>query len=286
MGAAQPLAAVMAGALMLAVECQPSRIDMRLENRLSGLAAPKVSMRRLQHRRAPGRQRSRLRRPGSEMPPNNYPNSCGEADVPDAVTDQTSAHDPAQRLSAQSAGPRPNGERRSPTPKAPPEPPSWRWREQVRGNARPSSRQGVDRARLRQQYSSIAKEAGVANAFDYPGFVQAYIRPLFCRRQRPLPLGSAVRRPEDIFQDRCQGQRVDASTTRSCIDWIDKARKRIRFQGLPARICWVGLGQRHRLGLAFNAMVANGEIKAPVVIGRDHLDSGSVASPIVKPKAC
>ena len=124
----------------------------------------------------------------------------------------------------------------------------------------------------------MAKEMGVANAFDFPGFVPAYIRPLFCRGIGPFRWAALSGDPEDIY-------RTDAKVKELMPDnphlhnWLDMARERIRFQGLPARICWVGLGDRHRLGLAFNEMVASGELKAPIVIGRDHLDSGSVASP-------
>jgi urocanate hydratase len=124
----------------------------------------------------------------------------------------------------------------------------------------------------------MAKEEGLDNAFDFPGFVPAYIRPLFCRGIGPFRWAALSGDPEDIY-------RTDARVKELLPDnkhlhhWLDMARKRIRFQGLPARICWVGLGDRHRLGLAFNEMVAKGELKAPVVIGRDHLDSGSVASP-------
>ena len=124
----------------------------------------------------------------------------------------------------------------------------------------------------------VAKDEGVAHAFDFPGFVPAYVRPLFCRGIGPFRWAALSGDPEDIY-------RTDAKVKELIPDdphlhrWLDMARERIAFQGLPARICWVGLGQRHRLGLAFNEMVASGELKAPIVIGRDHLDSGSVASP-------
>jgi urocanate hydratase len=123
-----------------------------------------------------------------------------------------------------------------------------------------------------------AKDAGVADAFDFPGFVPAYIRPLFCRGVGPFRWVALSGDPEDIFRT---DQRVKEllPDDRHLHNWLDMARQRIHFQGLPARICWVGLGDRHRLGLAFNEMVARGEVKAPIVIGRDHLDSGSVASP-------
>ena len=124
----------------------------------------------------------------------------------------------------------------------------------------------------------VAKDAGVADAFDFPGFVPAYIRPLFCRGIGPFRWAALSGDPEDIYRTDAKVKEllpVDAHLHQ----WLDMARARIRFQGLPARICWVGLGDRHRLGLAFNDMVASGELKAPIVIGRDHLDAGSVASP-------
>ena len=139
-------------------------------------------------------------------------------------------------------------------------------------------RRGVPTFDYGNNIRQMAKEAGVAEAFDFPGFVPAYIRPLFCRGIGPFRWAALSGDPEDIF-------RTDAKVKELMPDeghlhhWLDMAKSRIKFQGLPARICWVGLGDRHRLGLAFNEMVAKGELKAPIVIGRDHLDSGSVASP-------
>jgi urocanate hydratase len=124
----------------------------------------------------------------------------------------------------------------------------------------------------------MAREAGVADAFDFPGFVPAYIRPLFCRGIGPFRWAALSGDPEDIFRTDAKVKEL-LPADRHLHNWLDLAKSRIKFQGLPARICWVGLGDRHRLGLAFNEMVANGELKAPIVIGRDHLDSGSVASP-------
>jgi urocanate hydratase len=124
----------------------------------------------------------------------------------------------------------------------------------------------------------MAKEEGVADAFDFPGFVPAYIRPLFCRGIGPFRWAALSGDPQDIFSTDARVKEL-LPENRHLHNWLDMAGKRIRFQGLPARICWVGLGDRHRLGLAFNDMVARGEVKAPIVIGRDHLDSGSVASP-------
>jgi urocanate hydratase len=124
----------------------------------------------------------------------------------------------------------------------------------------------------------MALEEGVANAFDFPGFVPAYIRPLFCRGVGPFRWAALSGDPEDIYKTDEKVKEL-LPENRHLHHWLDMARQRITFQGLPARICWVGLGDRHRLGLAFNEMVARGEVKAPIVIGRDHLDSGSVASP-------
>ena len=122
------------------------------------------------------------------------------------------------------------------------------------------------------------KERASTNAFDFPGFVPAYIRPLFCRGIGPFRWAALSGDPEDIYRTDAKVKELMPDDTH-LHNWLDMARARIKFQGLPARICWVGLGDRHRLGLAFNEMVANGELKAPIVIGRDHLDSGSVASP-------
>ncbi|HUN99177.1 MAG TPA: urocanate hydratase, partial [Bradyrhizobium sp.] len=124
----------------------------------------------------------------------------------------------------------------------------------------------------------VAREEGVADAFDFPGFVPAYIRPLFCRGIGPFRWVALSGDPEDIYRTDAKVRELLPDDTR-LHNWLEMARTRIRFQGLPARICWVGLGDRHRIGLAFNEMVAKGELKAPIVIGRDHLDSGSVASP-------
>jgi urocanate hydratase len=196
---------------------------------------------------------------------------------PDVVTDQTSSHDPAN-------GYLPKGwnvaewERRRET--APSE---------VAAAARTSIAEHV-RAMLAFHHMGIptldygnnirqvAKDAGVADAFAFPGFVPAYIRPLFCRGVGPFRWAALSGDPEDIYRTDAKVKELMPSAAH-LHNWLDMARTRIRFQGLPARICWVGLGDRHRLGLAFNEMVARGELKAPIVIGRDHLDAGSVASP-------
>jgi urocanate hydratase len=276
MGGAQPLAAVMAGASCLAIECQPSRIEMRLRTGYLDRATESLDE-ALEIVARSCRDRTPvsvgLLGNAAELLPDLYARGVR----PDLLTDQTSAHDPIN-------GYLPKG---------------WtleRWaamREQdptqVESAARESMAQhvqamldfqaaGVPTVDYGNNIRQMAKEAGVANAFDFPGFVPAYIRPLFCRGVGPFRWVALSGDPEDIA-------RTDAKVKELIPDnphlhnWLDMAARKIRFQGLPARICWVGLGDRHRLGLAFNAMVASGELKAPIVIGRDHLDSGSVASP-------
>jgi urocanate hydratase len=276
MGGAQPLAAVMAGASCLAVECQPSRIAMRLK---TGYLDRQTS--KLDEALEIINRSCRDRTPVSVGLLGNaaeiYPELVRRGVRPDAVTDQTSAHDPVN-------GYLPRGWTLE----------QWDW-------ARAHDRKGVERAAkksMAEQVNSMlelykagvptfdygnnirqmAKDEGVADAFAFPGFVPAYVRPLFCRGIGPFRWVALSGDPEDIY-------RTDAKVKELIPDnvhlhaWLGMARKKIKFQGLPARICWVGLGDRHRLGLAFNQMVANGELKAPIAIGRDHLDSGSVASP-------
>jgi len=193
------------------------------------------------------------------------------------VTDQTSAHDPIN-------GYLPRGwtlaqwqERRERDPKAVDKAARASMAVHVRAML-DFHRAGVPTLDYGNNIRQMAKEEGVADAFDFPGFVPAYIRPLFCRGIGPFRWAALSGDPEDIFRTDAKVKEL-MPDDRHLHNWLDMARARIRFQGLPSRICWVGLGDRHRLGLAFNAMVASGELKAPVVIGRDHLDSGSVASP-------
>jgi urocanate hydratase len=196
---------------------------------------------------------------------------------PDAVTDQTSAHDPIN-------GYLPRGwtiadweARRTSDPKGVEHAAKVSMAEHVRAMLA-FHRMGIPTVDYGNNIRQMAKDEGVKDAFDFPGFVPAYIRPLFCRGIGPFRWAALSGDPEDIF-------RTDEAVKALMPDdahlhnWLDMAREKIRFQGLPARICWVGLGDRHRLGLKFNEMVASGELKAPIVIGRDHLDSGSVASP-------
>jgi len=276
MGGAQPLAATMAGASMLAIECQQDRIDRRLETGYLDTRASSVDEAlELIDKSVNDHEPVSIGLLGNAA--EILPELVQRGIRPDAVTDQTSAHDPAN-------GYLPIG---------------WsvdKWIEQrnsdpdgVAAAARKSMAVHV-RAMLDFHAAGIpvfdygnnirqeALDEGVENAFDFPGFVPAYIRPLFCRGVGPFRWAALSGDPEDIYK-------TDAKVKELIPDdmhlhgWLDAARERIHFQGLPARICWVGLGQRHRLGLAFNEMVRSGELKAPVVIGRDHLDSGSVASP-------
>lgn len=273
MGGAQPLAAVMAGAHCIAIECQESRIEKRLETRYLDRRAATIDEALEIIAQATEPTSVGLLGNAAEI----VPEMLARGIRPDAITDQTSAHDPVN-------GYLPMGwtvaewiERRTRDP------------EGTAAAARISMARHVE-ALLSFKAEGIpvfdygnnirqeALETGVEHAFDFPGFVPAYIRPLFCRGVGPFRWVALSGDPEDIYK-------TDAKVKELIPDdphlhrWLDMARERIAFQGLPARICWVGLGQRHRLGMAFNEMVRNGELKAPVVIGRDHLDSGSVASP-------
>jgi len=273
MGAAQPLAAVMAGASCLAIECQPSRIEMRLRTGYLDRAAGSIDEAIEIVTTAKQPVSVGLLGNAAEILPELYRRGIR----PDMLTDQTSAHDPVN-------GYLPAGwtvaewmEKRQLAP------------DEVAAAARASmavhvrsmldfQAAGVPTVDYGNNIRQVAKDEGVANAFDFPGFVPAYIRPLFCRGIGPFRWVALSGDPEDIYKTDARVKELmpdDSHLHR----WLDMARERIRFQGLPARICWVGLGDRHRLGLAFNEMVASGELKAPIVIGRDHLDSGSVASP-------
>ena len=276
MGGAQPLAATMAGASCLAVECDSSRIDFRLRTKYLDERAETLdeALEILIHAKTENRAVSvGLLGNAAQV----LPEMLKRGIRPDLVTDQTSAHDLVHGYLSL----------------------GWtvdEWRSQQKSNpkkiekaARASIKihveamlefwnQGIPTVDYGNNIRQFALEEGVKNAFDFPGFVPAYIRPLFCRGVGPFRWVALSGDPEDIY-------RTDAKVKELIPDdphlhnWIDMAQERIAFQGLPARICWVGLGDRHRLGLAFNEMVANGELKAPVVIGRDHLDSGSVSSP-------
>jgi urocanate hydratase len=276
MGGAQPLAATMAGASMLAIECQPSRIQKRIDTGYLDTSTESLD-----------EALALIDKSVAEKKPLSVGLLGNAAEIlpellkrgvrPDAVTDQTSAHDPAN-------GYLPIG---------------WtleQWEAErdndpdaVAAAARKSmvvhvkamlefNAAGIPTFDYGNNIRQEAENEGLKNAFDFPGFVPAYVRPLFCRGIGPFRWAALSGDPEDIY-------RTDEKVKELIPDnahlhtWLDAARERIHFQGLPSRICWVGLGERHRLGLAFNEMVRNGELSAPVVIGRDHLDSGSVASP-------
>ncbi|MCZ4673226.1 urocanate hydratase [Citrobacter sedlakii] len=276
MGGAQPLAATLAGACSLNIECLQSRIDFRLRTRYVDEQATSLddALARIENYTREGRAVSvALCANAADV----LPELVKRGVRPDLVTDQTSAHDPLH-------GYLPSG---------------WDWQTyQQKAVSDPQGtveaakrsmakhvqamlafhRMGVPTFDYGNNIRQMAKEMGVDNAFDFPGFVPAYIRPLFCRGIGPFRWVALSGDPEDIYKTDAKVKEIvadDAHLHR----WLDMARQRIRFQGLPARICWVGLSLRQKIGLAFNDMVRRGELSAPIVIGRDHLDSGSVASP-------
>ena len=276
MGGAQPLAAVMAGASCLAIECNPDSIDFRLRTRYLDEKATTLdeALAMIDRWTKAGEAKSvGLLGNAAEIVPELYRRGI----KPDMLTDQTSAHDPIN-------GYLPKGwtmaewkAKRESDPKAVEKAARASMREHVEAmvafwNA------GVPTLDYGNNIRQVAKDEGFENAFAFPGFVPAYIRPLFCRGIGPFRWAALSGDPEDIYKTDQKVKELTPGNTH-LHNWLDMARERIAFQGLPARICWVGLGDRHRLGLAFNEMVKNGELKAPLVIGRDHLDSGSVASP-------
>ena len=276
MGGAQPLAATMAGASCLAVECQPSRIDMRLATRYLDVKASTLDEALSIIERS-----CRNKKPVSVGLLGNaadvFPELFRRGVRPDVVTDQTSAHDPIN-------GYLPKGwtldqweSKRESDPKSVERASRQSMAVHVRAML-DFHRAGVPTLDYGNNIRQMALEEGVAEAFDFPGFVPAYIRPLFCRGVGPFRWAALSGDPEDIFRTDAKVKEL-LPDNKHLHNWLDMARERIKFQGLPARICWVGLGDRHRIGLAFNEMIAKGELKAPIVIGRDHLDSGSVASP-------
>jgi len=276
MGGAQPLAAVMAGASMLAVECQPSRIEMRLRTGYLDAQA-----RGLDEALAMIERSCAAKKPLSVGLLGNaadiFPELVRRGVRPDLVTDQTSAHDPINGYLPKGWSLADWESRRASDPKAVQQAAKRSMAEHVRAMLEFHKR-GVPTVDYGNNIRQMAKDEGVADAFDFPGFVPAYIRPLFCRGVGPFRWAALSGDPEDIWRTDAKVKELLPGNAH-LHNWLDMAKARIKFQGLPARICWVGLGDRHRLGLAFNEMVANGELKAPIVIGRDHLDSGSVASP-------
>ncbi len=276
MGGAQPLAAVMAGACCLAIECDESRIDFRLRTRYldEKTASLDEALAMIERWTKAGAAKSvGLSGNASEI----LPELVRRGARPDIVTDQTSAHDPINGYLPKGWSLAKWKEKRESDPKAVEKAARASIREHVEAMLAFWNR-GIPTVDYGNNIRQVAKEEGCEDAFAFPGFVPAYIRPLFCRGIGPFRWAALSGDPEDIY-------RTDEKVKELLPDnehlhhWLDMARERIAFQGLPARICWVGLGDRHRLGLAFNEMVTKGELKAPVVIGRDHLDSGSVASP-------
>jgi len=276
MGGAQPLAAVMAGACCLAIECDETRADFRLRTRYVDEKTSDLdeALAMISRWTEAGEAKSvALIGNAAEIVPELLRRGVN----PDILTDQTSAHDPLH-------GYLPIGWKVG----------EWRARQEsdpkaVEKAARASMKvhveamvayhhKGVPTVDYGNNIRQVALEEGFADAFAFPGFVPAYIRPLFCRGVGPFRWCALSGDPEDIYKTDAKVKEVIADDLH-LHNWLDMARERIAFQGLPARICWVGLGLRHKLGLAFNEMVRNGELSAPVVIGRDHLDSGSVASP-------
>ena len=276
MGGAQPLAATMAGASCLAVECQPSRIEMRLK---TGYVDRRADS--LDEALALIEQSCREKKPLSVGLLGNaaeiFPEIYRRGIRPDAVTDQTSAHDPINGYLPKGWSLAEWEAKRESDPKAVERAAKRSMAEHVRAML-DFHKAGVPTLDYGNNIRQMAKEEGVEDAFAFPGFVPAYIRPLFCRGIGPFRWAALSGDPEDIYRTDAKVKEL-LPDNKHLHNWLDMARERIKFQGLPARICWVGLGDRHRLGLAFNEMVAKGELKAPVVIGRDHLDSGSVASP-------
>ena len=276
MGGAQPLAASMAGASLLAVECRPSSIEFRLRT-----AYVDVQAKDLDEALAVIERSTRERKAVSVALLGNagevMPELLRRGVRPDIVTDQTSAHDPINGYLPKGWTLQQWEERRTSDPKGVERAAKASMGEHVRAMLA-YAHAGVPTVDYGNNIRQMALEAGVKDAFDFPGFVPAYIRPLFCRGVGPFRWAALSGDPEDIFRTDARVKELMPDSP-ALHNWLDMARARIKFQGLPARICWVGLGDRHRLGLAFNAMVASGELKAPIVIGRDHLDSGSVASP-------
>jgi urocanate hydratase len=276
MGGAQPLAAVMAGASCLAVECDETRIDFRLRTGYVDAKARTLdeALALIDKWTAAGEAKSvGLLGNAADIFPDLI--KCGVR--PDIVTDQTSAHDPLNGYLPKGWTVSQWNEAKEKDPKSVEKAARASMKTQVEAMVE-FWRQGVPTLDYGNNIRQVAKDEGLEDAFAFPGFVPAYIRPLFCRGIGPFRWCALSGDPEDIYK-------TDAKVKELIPDdphlhhWLDMARERISFQGLPARICWVGLGQRHKLGLAFNEMVRTGELSAPIVIGRDHLDSGSVASP-------
>ena len=276
MGGAQPLAATMAGASMLAIECRQERIDKRLQTKYLDVQAKDLDdALRLIEKAGKARKPMSIGLLGNAA--EILPELVKRKVKPGLVTDQTSAHDP--RIGYLPAG--------------------WtvaKWDSEMKRNPKLVEREarksiakhvraildfkkaGIPCVDYGNNIRQVAFDEGVKDAFDFPGFVPAYIRPQFCTGRGPFRWAALSGDPKDIYKTDAKVKELFPKD-RQLHHWLEMARERIKFQGLPARICWLGLGERHLAGLAFNEMVASGELKGPIVIGRDHLDCGSVASP-------
>ncbi len=276
MGGAQPLAAVMAGACCLAVECNPDSIDFRLRTRYVDEKTDSLdeALEMIRRWTEAGEAKSvALLANAADV----YPELVRRGVRPDIVTDQTSAHDPVNGYLPQGWSMAEWREKRESDPKAVEKAARASMKVQVKAMV-DFHAMGIPTVDYGNNIRQMALEEGLENAFDFPGFVPAYIRPLFCRGIGPFRWAALSGDPEDIYKTD-QAMKELFPENEHLHNWLDMAQDRIEFQGLPARIAWIGLGDRHRAGLKFNEMVASGELKAPIVIGRDHLDSGSVASP-------
>jgi urocanate hydratase len=277
MGGAQPLAATMAGASMLAIECDPTRIEMRLKSGYLDAQAKTIEEAERILTQSKNPVSVGLLGNAAELLPQLLKRAQGSQFKPALVTDQTSAHDPANGYLPE----RWSLEKWKSLRKSEPDEVAMSARESIANHVQAIlnfKAMGIPCVDYGNNIRQEAANAGLKGAFAFPGFVPAYIRPLFCVGKGPFRWVALSGDPEDIARTDAKLRELfphDKALQR----WLDLAGKRIRFQGLPARICWLGLGQRHVAGLAFNEMVKSGELKAPIVIGRDHLDAGSVASP-------
>jgi urocanate hydratase len=277
MGGAQPLAATLAGASIIAIECDSSRIEMRLRTGYLDAQAKTIDQAAALLANAKGPISIGLLGNAAELVPEFLKRARSSAFKPALVTDQTSAHDPANGYLPEHW----SLDKWKSLRKKEPEEVALSARESIAHHVRAIvgfKEMGIPCVDYGNNIRQEAKNAGLKNAFAYPGFVPAYVRPLFCVGKGPFRWAALSGDPQDIARTDAKVRELfpeDKALQR----WLDLASKKIKFQGLPARICWLGLGQRHRAGLAFNQMVASGELKAPIVIGRDHLDAGSVASP-------
>ncbi|MCP1196492.1 urocanate hydratase [Acetobacter senegalensis] len=276
MSGAQPLAAVMAGASMLAVECEPGRIQKRLD---TGYLDRRVDTldEALELINAACERGEAISVGLLGNAADIFPELVRRGIRPDAVTDQTSAHDPRNGYLPKGWTLEEAERKRQTDPAAVEKAARLSMRDHVAAMVA-FHRMGIPTFDYGNNIRQMAFEEGLEDAFAFPGFVPAYIRPLFCRGIGPFRWAALSGDPEDIYKTDQKVKELLPDDVH-LHNWMDMAREKIQFQGLPSRICWVGLGDRHRLGLAFNEMVANGELKGPIVIGRDHLDSGSVASP-------